>query len=83
MYNMLMSWLTSGSVVPFTFSKRSFKYALIRVQKSENFEYIFVQETYGKESLVQPKKFEYAGIFCRKDGRLYDASKDVFYGSDA
>lgn len=48
-------------------------YIMIRVEKSPEFEYLFCQRQNGKNGLTRDSSFKYAGIYCKKDGLLYDA----------
>lgn len=71
------SWLASGDAGPCCFQDKGYAYILIRVEKNADFEYLFCQRQYNKEGLVRDSTFKYAGIYCRKDGLIYDAEHDL------
>ena len=52
-------------------------YYFVRVQKNEDFDYLYCQRQYSGKGLARGGTFKYAGIFCRRDGELYDAQYDV------
>lgn len=47
-------------------------YYLVRVEKNKSFDYLYYQRQYNNKGICRDDGFEYAGIFCRKDGKLYD-----------
>lgn len=77
MNDLFSSWLVSGDAGPCCFQDKGYNYILIRVEKNADFEYLFCQRQYNKEGLVRNSTFKYAGIYCRKDGLLYDAEYDL------
>lgn len=72
MNDLLSSWLASGDAGPCCFQEKGYHHVIIRVEKNADFEYLFCQRWYNKEGLVRDSTFKYAGIYCRKDGLLYD-----------
>ena len=73
MNDLFSSWLASGDAGPCCFQEKGYYYILIRVEKNEDFEYLFCLKRYEKSGLVRGSSFPYAGIYCRKDGLIYDA----------
>lgn len=73
MNDLFSSWLSSGDAGPCCFQEKGYYYILIRVEKNEDFEYLFCLKRYEKSGLVRGSTFNYAGIYCRKDGLIYDA----------
>lgn len=67
------SWLASGDAGPCCFEEKRYNYTIIRVEKNADFEYLFCLRQYDKGSVVRGSSFNYAGIYCRKDGLVYDA----------
>ncbi len=65
------SWLASGDMGQCCLQAKGDTYIMIRVEKSPDFEYLFYQKQYGKGALTRDS-FKYAGIYCRRDGLLYD-----------
>ena len=49
-------------------------YYFVRVQKNEDFDYLYCQRQYSGKELARGGTFKYAGIFCRRDGELYDCT---------
>lgn len=50
---------------------------MIWVEKNADFEYLFYQTLYNTEGPVRDENFNYAGIYYRKDGLLYDVCQDI------
>jgi len=74
MNNKFANWLISNDNAPCFFEENGWTYILIRVEKDENFDYLFDQiMTYGEKDLARHQSFDYAGIYCKKDGLIYDA----------
>ena len=72
MNDLFSNWLASGDAGPCCFQEKGYHYILIRVEKNADFEYLFCLRQYNKDGLVRDSTFKYAGIYCRKDGLLYD-----------
>lgn len=70
-------WLASGDMGQCCFQEKGYGYIVIRVEKSPDFEYLFSQRRYDKEGMKRDSTFKYVGIYCRKDGLLYDAEHDL------
>ena len=86
MNDLLSSWLASGDAGPCCFQEKGYHHVIIRVEKNADFEYLFCQRWYNKEGLVRDSTFKYAGIYCRKDGLLYDIQynfSDIAESSEA
>lgn len=73
MNEIFTSWLASGDTGQCCFQEKGDTYIMIRVEKSPEFEYLFCQRQNGKNGLTRDSSFKYAGIYCKKDGLLYDA----------
>lgn len=72
MNDLFSSWLASGDAGPCCFQEGGHGYIVVRIEKNVDFEYLFCQQLYHKENLTRSGIFKYAGIYCRKDGLLYD-----------
>ena len=72
MNDLFSNWLASGDAGPCCFRDGGHTYIMVRIEKSADFEYLFCQQLYHKEALSRGGTFKYAGIYCRKDGLLYD-----------
>ena len=77
MNDIFTSWLASGDMGQCCFQEKGSSYIVIRVEKSPDFEYLFGQRRYDKEGLKRGSTFKYVGIYCRKDGLIYDAEYDL------
>lgn len=78
------SWLTSGDTGLCDCREGRTTYLFIRVAKSPDFDYLFCQQNFN-EALTRDRRFEYAGIYCKRDGLLYDEQyslKAITQGSD-
>lgn len=73
MNDIFTEWLSSGDVLPCCFQEKGFRYILIRVEKNADFEYLYSLNRERKDVPTRGSSFEYAGIYYRKDGLLYDA----------
>lgn len=74
MQNELMQWLASDLPEPVKcFQKQRECFAILRVYIAPAFDYLYEQSHYHGEAIQRGEAFEYAGIYCRKDGKLYDA----------
>ena len=75
----IMGWLTGTG--PLECQINGYHYTLIRVRKNADFDYLYVQRQYQGVGITRNDKFEYAGVFCKRNGRIYDsqyAIKDLF-----
>ena len=72
-----LSWLGHADSNTCTIEEAGMTYHFIRVQKSEFFDYLYCQRQYSEKELTRGSAFKYVGIFCRKDGELYDAQYDL------
>ena len=43
----------------------------------ENFDYLFNQRHYREYAIERDSAFKFAGIYCKKDGLLYDVQYDI------
>jgi len=72
-----LSWLGHADNNTCTIEEAGMTYHFARVQKNEFFEYLYCQRQYSEKELTRGGAFKYVGIFCRKDGELYDAQYDL------
>lgn len=73
MNEVIEKWLASGDLKPCYFQNAGDNYSLIRVEKNQDFEYLFYQDLYCGKSIEWKNSFQYAGIYCKRDGLVYDA----------
>jgi len=66
------AWLAGPVAGAFTYKVNSNHHTVIRVRKAENFDYLYSQYHYNAEGIERREKFEYAGIYCKRDGLVYD-----------
>ena len=67
------AWLKGSEAGSFMFQKHEINYVVIKAQKNADFDYLYTQHNHGCSSIKRGDKFEYAGIYCRRDGLVYDA----------
>jgi hypothetical protein len=66
------AWLAKPNGDAFTFQENNDHYTLIRVLKNAGFDYLYILGTYKRGGIERSGNFEYAGIYCRRDGMVYD-----------
>ena len=71
------AWLAGTETGAFVYQEGSYTSTVIRVPKNADFDYLYSQRNYGEKGLERGDKFEYAGIYCRRDGILYDGQYDI------
>ena len=67
----------------FEYKIRHDHHTVIRVQKREDFDYLYCQRAYNYSGILRGEKFEYAGIYCGRDGLVYDARHGIEDAVDA
>ena len=67
-----MGWLASTYSGSFEYTMSSDHVTIIRVCKDEAFDYLYAQRQYKGSGIERRNNFDYAGIYCKQDGRLYD-----------
>ena len=80
----LMGWL--NRLGPFEYQTDGCHNTLIRVRKNADFDYLYLQRLYNRAGIKRDNGFEYAGIFCKRNGRIYDGHyklRDLFDDPDA
>ena len=70
-------WLTGTVGNPFTCKAGSYHITVIRVWKNEDFDYLYCQRQYNGAGIERGDKFDYAGVYCKRDGLLYDGQYDI------
>lgn len=77
MYNDFKVWLASEDVGPYMI-KGEFEgyYAIMRVCKNEDIDFLFVQCNYRDIGISSREEFRYGGTYCRKDNLLYCVTFD-------
>lgn len=73
MNDIFASWLASGDMGQCCFQKKGNYYIFIRLSKNPDFDCLFCHRRNDKRGLTRGSSFEYAGIYCKKDGQIYDA----------
>ena len=71
----LMGWLSGTG--PFECQAKGCHYTLIRVRKDADFDYLYTQRQYYTAGIKRGNDFKYAGIFCKKNGRIYDGQYEI------
>lgn len=71
------AWLTGMHTEIFMFREGGFHHTMIRIPKSNDFGYLYSQRNYNGQSVVRGEKFEYAGLYYKGDGLVYDAQYEM------
>ena len=80
----LIDWLAGAG--PFMCKVKGHHYTMMRVRKNADFDYLYTQRQYNNIDIERGSKFEYAGLYCRRNGLVYDcqyAVRDLFDEPDA
>lgn len=72
-----LSWLGQTEKNTCMIQSAGMTYYFVRIAKSEAFDYLYCQKKYSGKELARGGTFEYAGIFCRSDGELYDGQQNL------
>ena len=78
-------WLTSGEKQPCILTEKDHTYIFLRAAKSPDFDYLYCQRQYRCNNLRRKDGFDYAGIYYKVDGRIYNsqyALQEVLGDSD-
>lgn len=71
----LLDWLSGTG--PYAIKTGGYYNTLMRVRKNADFDYLYIQRQYHVDSIKRKDDFEYAGIFCKRDGLVYDVQYSV------
>jgi len=71
----LADWLAGTG--PFMCKAKGYNFTLMRVRKNADFDYLYTQRQYNGTGIVRDTKFEYAGIYFRRNGLVYDCQYNV------
>lgn len=74
MSDIFSNWLHSGDKSLCQFGAKGNNYFFIRLEKNVDFDYLYYRREYHAEELTRGGKFEYAGIYYKRDGMIYDAT---------
>lgn len=77
MSEQFFDWLASGDPSLCHLHTSGTSYLLLRLAKSPDFDYLFCERRYRDNGLTRDSSFKYAGIYCKRDGLLYDAQYDL------
>ena len=67
-----LEWLSGTDGSAFPCKADSYHITLIRVQKNADFDYLYCQRQYKGAGIERGDNFEYAGIYCKHGGLVYD-----------
>ena len=65
-------WLNGVDIAPFTIENDSGASIYVKVQKDNNFVYIYHQQNYGGNTIERGRKVEYEGLYSKSHDRIYD-----------
>ena len=78
----LADWLAGTG--PYMHKVKGSQFTLMRVRKNEKFDYLYIHR--NSTGIERGNKFEYAGVYCRRNGLVYDCSytaRDLFDDANA
>ena len=70
-------WLATTDDIAFECKAGSFYVTVIRMQKNDDFDYLYNQRKYGGAGIERNTKFDYAGVYCKRDRQVYDSQYDI------
>jgi hypothetical protein len=71
------AWLAGPEGGAFIFSMHNSHTAVIRVPKGVYFEYLYFQRNFNSSGMERGDSFQYGGIFCKRDGQVYDRQHGI------
>lgn len=71
-HSFFSEWLAGAEDNRYNYTDQYGNLTIIRVQKNENFYYLYAQPQYYSDRLFRGRCFDYVGIYCTLDGRVYD-----------
>lgn len=77
MHDNFDNWLASGSLEPINLKTGSDRHIYMRVAKTAAYDYIYSQRQYKEEGIVRGDPFQYAGVYCKADGLIYDGQYEL------
>jgi len=74
-HGILTDWFSGTG--PYAYEANGYHNALIRVRKNADFDYLYVQRQYQGTGIKRKDGFDYAGIYCKQDGLIYDGLHSI------
>jgi hypothetical protein len=71
----LADWLAGAG--PYMCKVKGLNFIIIRLRKNADFDYLYTQRQYNNDHIERGNKFEYAGLYCRRNGLVYDCPYSV------
>ena len=72
-------WLADPSYKPLIYQDNATTHIYVKVSKNEHFDYLYGQTNYRDGSIRRNQNFEYSGIYCKRNGEVYDAHQKFFH----
>ena len=71
------AWLagSDGAYIKYQVGKE--RYTMIRVHENEDFDYLYCRQSAMSGRMERSMRFDYAGIYCKRDGLIYDAQSEI------
>jgi hypothetical protein len=66
--NSFADWLAGTDGGAFECKADGYHFTVIRVRKNEDFDYLYCQRQYHRAGIERGDGFDYAGIYCLRDG---------------
>ena len=70
-------WLAAPPGGAFTFKLNQCIHTVIRVRKNADFDYLYFQRNYNADGIERRDSFQYAGMYCGRDGLVYDRQHGI------
>ncbi|GHU57898.1 hypothetical protein AGMMS49975_24050 [Clostridia bacterium] len=65
-------WLVGAECSTFQYRRGNDRYTIILVRKNADFDYLYCQRQYNDDGIRRGDQFNYEGIYCKRDGKVYD-----------
>jgi len=70
-------WLAEVDGDDFQCVAGGYHLTMIRVRKNADFDYLYFQRRYQGAAIERGNEFKYAGIYCKRDMRVYDGQYEI------
>lgn len=72
-------WLADPFYKPLVYRDTQSTHIYIKVPKNEDFDYLYGMTNYREDAIHRNQPFEYSGIYCKRDGLVYDAYQEYYH----
>ena len=71
------NWLKSDEMIIHLENNFGRFSTFVKLAKNKDVDYLFCMENHNDNTLTREKSFQYAGIYCKRDGLIYDAQYSI------